>query len=104
MAKKITGKVNFVGSDAVLINAGRKDGRSVSVPLTSFKGNVPEKYQKLDFEVDAVGPKVKKSKDGSVVFRSKSAYVANFRLIKLWDTDMVIEDEDVAGEEYEGAF
>ncbi len=106
MAKQITGKVNFVSNETVLINCGRKDGRSVAVPVTSFKGHLPEKYQKLDFEVDAMGPKVKKSKDGTVVFRSKSAYAAGFKLLKLWEPEMAIEDEDVADEDsgYESAF
>jgi len=92
--KTITGKVNFVGAENILINAGRADGRSISVPVVSFKGQVPEKYQKLDFEVTAVGPKIKRDNDGEVIFKSKSAYVAGFKVLKLWEPEMVIEEED----------
>ena len=98
MARNLTGKVNFVSNENILINTGRADGRSVSVPTVAFGTDIPEKFQKVDFKVDTIGPKVKRNSSGEVVFKSKSAYVSGFKVLNLWPPEMVIEEEDDAAD------
>ena len=96
MSKQITGKVNAVFGESVLINIGRE--ASLTVPTASFK-TMPEKHQIIDFSVQGIGHKVKKDKSGKVVFRSKNIYAAGFSVVKMHDTGFELEelgDEQVA--------
>jgi len=92
MSKQVTGKVNAVFAESVLINIGQEN--SLTVPTASFK-QTPEKYQIIDFKVDAMGHKVKKDASGKVVYRSKNIYAAGFSVIKMHDTGMEIEELSV---------
>lgn len=89
--KKLTGKVNAVFSESVLLNIGKEE--SLAVPTAAFK-KTPEKYQLVDFSVDAIGHKVKKDQSGKVVFRSKNIYASGFKVEKLHDTGFEIEAMD----------
>ena len=89
MSRKLTGKVNAAFGEAVLINVGEEN--SLTVPTSSFKV-VPEKYQIIDFSVDAIGHRVKKDASGKVVYRSKNLYAEGFSVIKLHDTGFEIEE------------
>ena len=99
MSKKLTGKVNAVFGESVLINVGQEN--SLTIPTASFK-TMPEKYQIIDFSVDAIGHKVKKDAAGKVVYRSKNLYAAGFSVVKMHDTGFELEelgDEQVEQQE-----